>query len=75
MVVYPGYFLRDCLLPSPSGLFSDDDRYHADVAQFVELVDARGLRFGYGSSYHADCVAGKLQCREHRQTDQQTAVL
>ena len=71
VVVYTGYFLRDCFLSAPFGLFPDDDRYHTYATEHMELGDADSVRFGDRSAYYADCVAGKLQRREYRQPHEQ----
>ena len=52
-------------------IFPDDDRYHADTSEHMELDYADGVRFGNGRSYYADCMAGKLQRSEHRKPHQQ----
>lgn len=75
MVVHPRYILCDRVLSAPFGLFPDDDRYHADAAEYVELVDADRIRSRYRCTNYADCMAGKLQRGEYREVIEQDADL
>ena len=75
LVVYIGYILCDRFLSASVSVFPDDDRYHADPSEHLELGHAGGIQFRNRCAYYADCMVSKLQRGKYRQPYEQDGSL